>query len=309
MNKELDGIFIIDKPADISSAQALSRVKKKTGVRKAGHTGTLDPFATGVLVCCLNKATRLAHFLMAGPKIYDAELVLGIATDTQDCVGKVVSSGNYSHITEMDIRQAFETYIGMIEQYPPVFSALKSNGVPLYRLARSGNPVQKPARKKMIYANEILTIDLPCITFRVTCSSGTYIRSLCADIGADLGCGGHLKQLRRIESGGFSLDDAVAWEELDRVDGENALRKKIVGMSDALKHMPACVADEALAEKIRHGQHLSGNDLAAERFPSVVAEFYGDYIKIVDGRDSLLAIVQRPLDGDRFDYCCVFSAC
>jgi tRNA pseudouridine55 synthase len=220
----------------------------------------------------------------------------------------VISTGDAQNIAEADIRRAFEVYIGEIEQSPPVFSALKSDGVPLYRLARAGNPIQKPPRKRFIYDSRILAIDLPRIRFQVTCSAGTYIRSLGADIGADLGCGGHLHALRRIGSGGFSLDDALAWEMFEGEGGEDAICAGIIGMADALRCMPACRADESLAEKIRHGKRLSAEDLCVD-YPGGGDAGGGDpHIKIVDGQNSLLAVVKKTPEEGLVDYCCVFSS-
>ncbi len=201
----MHGIFVIDKPENISSAAVVARLKKILGVRKAGHAGTLDPFATGVLVCCVNQATKLARFFLHSNKKYTAVLKLGVETDTQDLTGTVISRCEDINFDEKKIKSVFEKFKGAIEQVPPVYSALKHEGVPLYKLARQGKPVQKPPRPVFISCLNIIEINLPEISFEVSCSGGTYIRTLCADIGAELGCGGHLKELRRTESSGFPL--------------------------------------------------------------------------------------------------------
>ena len=207
-----NGIIIIDKPAGITSAKVVARLKEIVGARKVGHTGTLDPFATGVMICCLNRATRLARFFLSGDKKYKAVLCLGEETDTQDRTGKTISVCKDLEFSDKEIRDVFKEFEGPVAQMPPVFSSLKHKGTPLYKLARQGKPVQKPARQIVIHYLKISDSDLPEIHFEVSCSSGTYIRALCADIGKRLGCGGHLKSLRRIESCGFSIDQALDLE-------------------------------------------------------------------------------------------------
>ncbi len=199
----LNGVLVVDKPAGISSAKAVAIVKRLLGVRKAGHAGTLDPLATGILVCCLNRATRLAYFLLKGAKTYKAVLHLGVETDTQDATGNIITQHRNIIANEAEIRAVIKRFEGKIKQLPPVYSALKHDGVPLYKLARRGKPVQKPAREVFIKKIRIHAIDLPYIRFTVSCSTGVYIRALCADIGTTLGCGGHLKELRRVASSGL----------------------------------------------------------------------------------------------------------
>ena len=168
-----------------------------------------------MLVCCINQATRLAGFLLHGNKKYVAELRLGQETDTQDSTGTVVASAEPGDYSRQAIQAVVESFSGTIEQLPPVYSALKHNGVPLYKLARRGRPVQKPPRQVQIYDIGVQDIDLPYIRFEVSCSAGTYIRTLGADIGKQLGCGGHLSALKRVESSGFGLDQAIALPQLE----------------------------------------------------------------------------------------------
>ncbi len=184
---DLDGILVIDKPANLSSARVVAAVKKALKAGKAGHAGTLDPFAEGVLICCINQATRLAGFLLHGTKKYIAELKLGQETDTQDLTGTVVATANTVDYSPQTIQSVFESFKGSIEQLPPVYSALKHKGVPLYKLARRGQPVQKPPRQVQIYDICVDDVDLPYVRFEVSCSAGTYIRTLGADIGQKAG--------------------------------------------------------------------------------------------------------------------------
>jgi tRNA pseudouridine55 synthase len=258
------GVLVVDKPADITSARAVALLKKMTGAKKAGHAGTLDPFATGILICCLNEATKISGFFLEGDKKYRAKLHLGVSTDTQDFTGKILSTCNKLNFSGEEITAVFNRYKGDIEQIPPVYSALKHKGVPLYRLARKGRPVQKPARKVRINYLKILETNIPEIFFEVSCSGGTYIRTLCADIGRDLGCGGHLKELRRIESCGFSAIESSTMTELEELARQGNIGSRIIKMSDALKNIPGFIADDALIKRISYGNAITDKDISSD---------------------------------------------
>jgi tRNA pseudouridine55 synthase len=298
----ISGILIVDKPAGISSAKAVARVKALLKAEKAGHTGTLDPFATGVLVCCINRATRLAGFFLHGNKKYEAVLRLGIETDTQDSTGNITRVCNGVEFLEKTIQSVFKSYEGTLAQVPPVYSALKYKGIPLYKLARCDKPVQKPARKISIIDLKIKDIHLPTICFDVICSAGTYIRTLCADIGTSLGCGGHLKELRRIESSGFTIKESITLEQLEDLTSKNKSSGQIISMSDALKDFPEHTADKTLANKIKHGQILTKNDIVLETANPPEA-----FMKIVDAEKQLIAVLKNAGDRNKYDYCCVFN--
>ncbi|MBU2521116.1 MAG: tRNA pseudouridine(55) synthase TruB, partial [Proteobacteria bacterium] len=242
MNNELNGVIVIDKPANITSAKVVAIIKKLFRAGKVGHAGTLDPEATGVLLCCVNKATKLAGFFLRGSKKYEAVLHLGVETDTQDAAGKIISTSDRLDFTEKTIQAVFRQFEGTIEQVPPAFSALKHKGIPLYKLARKGEFVTKSPRQIFISYNKILKINMPFITFEVCCSSGTYIRTLCSDIGKELGGGGHLKKLRRIESSGFTINEAVSLSELEQLVLTGTINDRIISMSDALRNMPEYIA-------------------------------------------------------------------
>ena len=303
-----NGIVVLDKPEGLSSAQAVGRIKKMFGARKAGHAGTLDPFATGVLVCMLNQATRLGRFLLVGEKTYEAVLHLGIETDTQDVTGHVVKRHAVDAGIAKHLADTFQRFKGRIDQTPPVFSALKHKGVPLYKLARQGRPVQKPARRVHITAIDITEVALPEVHFQVTCSAGTYIRSLCADIGRELGCGGHLSGLRRTCSSGFGLTSALSLEELEKRVATGKSEQSIISPAAALPEMAARIADEAAADKINKGIRLTGKDLAAPQLqPTHDRGRHGlNLVKIVDSRERLLAVVEYQPHEDGYQYCCVF---
>ncbi len=296
-----NGIIVVDKPANISSAQMVAIIKRVLKAQKLGHAGTLDPFATGVLVCCINKATKLARFFLNGEKKYEAVLHLGVETNTQDSTGTIIKKSNQIEFSEQRIRSAFKQFEGSIEQSPPVFSALKHKGVPLYKHARKGKPIQKPPRRICITVIKVLEIDLPLVTFEVTCSAGTYIRTLSSDVGRSLGCGGHLKALRRIESCGFSLDDALTLGELEALSLSGEIWQRVISMADSLRGMPAVVANENLTQKIGQGYPLKKEYL--KPLPTHSPE---EFIKIINTSNELLAVVKQTNESDDLRYCCVF---
>lgn len=299
---ELNGIVVVDKADGLSSARVVSRIKGLFGARKAGHTGTLDPFATGVLICCINRATRLSQFFLKGDKTYEAVLRLGSATDTQDATGVVTARCPIDRVSEAMVVQTAAQFTGEISQIPPIYSALKHEGTPLYKLARRGKPVEKPARQVRIDRLDILDVDLPDVRFSVSCSSGTYIRTLCADMGRVLGCGGHLKSLRRTTSCGFSIDRAVGLDTLDQLKSQGRLDEAVIGMNDALHFMPGAVAGDALARKILNGRKLSAADFLTRPRTSQQGFF-----KVVDQNGHLIAVLGDSAAAGNYIYCCVFS--
>ncbi|RPH47271.1 MAG: tRNA pseudouridine(55) synthase TruB [Desulfobacteraceae bacterium] len=284
----------------MTSARIVSILKRLSGAKKAGHTGTLDPFATGVLICCINEATKISRFFLGGNKKYRARLCLGAETDTQDFTGKVISACGVFGITDKDIRQAFKKFEGVIEQFPPAFSALKHEGVPLYKLARKGLPVQKPARKIHIFDIKIIETDLPEIVFDVSCSAGTYIRTLCADIGKAFGCGGHLKALRRTESCGFDIREASSIEDLEKLASDGKLSASMISMSDALQDMPFHTADDVLIEKISCGKPITERDIYPEKLNGP-----DNFVKVVNKENELLAVLNKT--GNKYVYSFVIN--
>jgi tRNA pseudouridine55 synthase len=302
MSPELNGIVVVDKPGGISSAGVVARIKALFEARKVGHTGTLDPLATGVLICCLNQATRLSRFFLEGDKVYEAEMVLGTVTDTQDATGTVTQTNPVTDVSVDRIQKTMSRFVGAITQVPPAYSALKHRGMPLYRLARRGVSVEKPARKIRINRLVLHDVRLPTVRFSVSCSAGTYVRTLCDDIGRELGCGGHLKALRRTASCGYCIDDAVDFERLSQCKERGCLEKVVIPMKDALSFMPTTVADDRLAKKISNGMKLSKID-----FP-VLPQVSGQGVfKVVDPQDHLIAVLTGATETGRLNYCCVFS--
>lgn len=305
MQCTLNGVLIVDKPESMTSARLVSKIKRWTHAKKVGHTGVLDPFATGVMICCLNQATRISQFFLNGDKAYEAVLHLGIETDTQDYTGTIISENKTDELTKSDVEKAIHKFKGPLEQLPPVYSALKHNGTPLYKLARRGIPFQKPARKITIYDIKVISVNIPEVRIWVSCSKGTYIRALCSDIGKVLNCGAHLKGLKRVSSCGFSIDQTLSLTELELSASENSLEKSIIPMADALKNIPECVVDDQISEKIRFGKTI---------FKSEIESPYNDAenddnrpVKILDAKRQLLAILTDKKLNPQYNYCCVFN--
>jgi len=291
-----DGVLIVDKPAGMSSGFACRRLQRHFGFRKAGHLGTLDPLATGVLPLCINDGTRLAQFLMHADKEYVATMRLGIVTDTQDSQGRVLSAADVSALTADEVIAACARFQGEQLQVPPMYSALKRRGRPLYELARRGETVERQQRPVTVYALEILAVDLPGVTVRVHCSSGTYVRTLCHDIGQALGCGAHLSALRRTRSGPFAIGDALVLEEALAREAGPVPERCFVAMRDALDGMPEIVLDPDLERRVCNGVQLAGSGLPA---PGTEALALGLRVKLVAQDGRLLGIGEYRTDALR----------
>jgi tRNA pseudouridine55 synthase len=269
-------------------------VKRRFMVKKAGHLGTLDPFATGVLPVILNEATKLVPFLEEESKEYEATLKLGEETNTDDPTGEILSRGAWNEVTSTMIECAFEPFVGLIEQMPPMFSAIKVQGKPLYRLARKGLEVERKKRTVEIFSLQIESISLPLVHFKVSCSKGTYIRTLARDIGRKIGCGGHLIRLRRLRNGPFTLERAVSWNTLTTCSGPRVLQPWLIDMRGALDHLPEIIGDEGLVNKIRFGRQMMVRDL-----PSQALSIFGEreWVKVTSPRDDLVAILRSEIRG------------
>jgi tRNA pseudouridine55 synthase len=209
-----DGILLVDKPAGLTSHDVVDRIRRHFGFKKVGHCGTLDPAATGLLIIVLERATKLQDRLMSADKTYEGVMLLGIATDSQDADGEVVAEKPVPPLTADDLEQVLVKFRGDIQQIPPMVSAIKHKGQPLYKLARKGQTVEREPRNVHIYDLRVLKLDLPRIEFRVACTKGTYVRTLCHDIGEVIGCGAHLAGLRRTRSGDLDVKDAKPLADL-----------------------------------------------------------------------------------------------
>jgi tRNA pseudouridine55 synthase len=246
----LDGVLIIDKPLGPTSFDVVQKVRKLTGTKKAGHTGTLDPMATGVLPICLNDATKIAGYILHADKTYETTLRLGVETDTQDAQGKIIRERPVPELTHARIEEVLKQFRGPLRQIPPMYSAIKVNGQRLYELAREGKEVEREARDVVVHSLELLQFEGTQLSLRVHCSKGFYVRVLGADIGEALGCGAHLTALRRIQSGPFQLQHAVTLEMLQVPEN---WQSKVVGMCAALSELPMLQVTEAEAKKVLHG--------------------------------------------------------
>ena len=214
--KELQesGVLLVDKPTEWTSHDVVNFVRRRFGISKVGHCGTLDPAATGLLILVIERATKLQDRLMSDDKMYEGTMLLGVSTDSQDADGAVIAEKPVPPLTEEDIDQVFAKFRGDLQQVPPMVSAVKHQGTPLYKLARKGKTVEREPRLVHIYDFRVLGLELPRVRLRVACTKGTYVRTLCSDVGDLLGCGAHLYELRRMRSGNFDVKDAHSLETI-----------------------------------------------------------------------------------------------
>jgi tRNA pseudouridine55 synthase len=256
----INGFVVIDKPAGITSHDVVSRVRRILGTRKVGHTGTLDPFATGVLPVAVNDGTKAIPFLDEGVKCYEAVMQLGVATDTLDMTGEVTRKADWLPVTRQKVESVLKQFTGHLSQIPPMYSAIKLDGQPLYKLARQGQVVERTAREIDIHSLELLSFTPPFVSFRVVCSRGTYVRTLADDMGEILGCGGALKELRRIASGPFEISSSVSLEGLEEAAQLGALETLSVSPYAALSHLPDIPLNDAGLALVRHGRSPDWHD-------------------------------------------------
>jgi len=249
------GILLLDKPQGLSSNSALGRAKRVLGIRKAGHTGTLDPLASGLLVLCFGEATKVAGFLLDGDKSYVAEIRLGLTTETDDAEGEVISEQPVPALDPDALERLLDDFRGPIEQIPPMYSALKQNGERLYKMARRGETVERPARAVTIRELSMLECQDDRLIVQVCCSKGTYIRSLARDLGERLRCGAHLAALRRTQSAPYRLSDSITLEELESLSVD-AARARLQSPDSALEHLPSIELQSDESERLQMGQRL-----------------------------------------------------
>ncbi|MGB8167580.1 MAG: tRNA pseudouridine(55) synthase TruB [Chthoniobacteraceae bacterium] len=229
MNQDLDGVLLVDKASGMTSHDVVAIVRRALNTKKVGHCGTLDPLATGLLIIVLGRGTKIQDLLMAEDKEYVGTMTLGTMTDSQDADGQVTETRPVPEYSREQIDAAFAKFHGDFYQMPPMVSAIKQGGVPLYKLARQGKTVEREPRFVHVYGHEIKEVRLPDIDFRVVCSKGFYVRTYAFDIGNELGCGAHLKQLRRTKSGKFNLEPSVTVDELKTLD-PSVIRQRILSL-------------------------------------------------------------------------------
>ena len=285
-----DGILLIDKNEGETSFDVVKRLRKALGLKKVGHAGTLDPFATGLLIALLGQGTKLSSHLMAGDKRYLASIRLGTETDTLDPTGHVVRTKPVPNLKPEDIEKKMLTFVGEIQQTVPAFSAVNIKGKRAYRWAREGIKLDLPKKAVMIRSVETISIEMPVVTIEVVCSRGTYIRSLAADIGNQLGTVAHLSSLRRLSSGPFHVNDSINSKEISIVGSANIIKDNLISLKDSLPDMKEFHVDIKTAEKIRNGCRSRWNEVEGEGFIKLVNE------------ESLVAIVEvNRLSGDDTD--------
>ena len=264
MEYPIDGIILIDKDEGETSYDVVRKVKSSLGggkIQRVGHAGTLDPFATGLLIILLGQGTKLSQHIMSGDKIYLAIMRLGVETDTLDLTGKVVRTSNVPDLKQEYIQDKAKGFIGFIEQVPPIYSAVKYKGTRAYRLARKGVEINLKKKTVTIYSIRIHSVDLPDITMEVKCSSGTYIRKLAADLGRELGSVSHLRSLRRLASGSFEVQNALNSKEISTKYAHCVLLDKLIPLRAALPEMREIEIEDLLAEKVRNGYRPTWEEL------------------------------------------------
>ncbi len=297
----IKGILNINKPEGITSAKAVSKIKENLKLNKAGHTGTLDPFATGILLVCINRATKIAQYLSDLDKEYIGTMVLGISTDTQDLKGKVLKIRNVNQETLNigNLREVFINFQGSIWQKPPMFSAIRHKGLRLYNLARKGIKVDLDSRKIFIHQISILKIKydyFPSITFKVRCSKGTYIRSLCDDIGQKLGCGAFLSQLERTEIGNHNVKQSIDLDKFLSMPIKEQL-KNVLTIDQALNNFNKIILlkDEEIVNRVKNGRPFFESEIS-EIVNKEANSKYNDRFRVSSYDGKLLAIGKKVED-------------
>ena len=251
----MNGIIVLNKQRGKTSHDMVSFLRRLTGIKKIGHTGTLDPDATGVLPMCIGKATKAADMLTDSDKAYRAQFILGATTDTQDASGKILTTSPVN-VTKEDIEKAISKYIGEISQIPPMFSAIKKDGKKLYELARRGISVEREPRKVTIYSIKTVAFKDNAVTIDVECSKGTYIRTLCEDIGNTLGCGAYMNTLIRTKSAGFTLSESYTVEELEKLSASGELEKALLPLDTVFGEYERIDLDEKSACRVKNGVRI-----------------------------------------------------
>jgi len=275
--RPVHGVIVLDKPLGITSNSALQQVKRSLNAQKAGHTGALDPLATGVLPLCFGEATKFSQILLEADKEYVTTACLGVTTSTGDVEGEITSTGPVADdLIRAEMDRLLDKFRGEQKQIPSMYSALKKNGVPLYKLARQGKTVEREARDITISDLQIIGWNLPLIELRVRCSKGTYIRTLVEDIGRALGCGAHVVSLRRIRSGPYLIEQAVAIEQIRSYLNEPESTQLLLSVDSALMHYNKLLLNESQAGSIMRGQTVTLIDLKNPLFMNVPLRLYNN---------------------------------
>ncbi len=256
-NQACSGFLLVDKPSGITSSKLVQSIRKTFSLNKIGHTGTLDPLATGLMVLCVGQATKFSQFLLVKDKSYRVSIKLGVATNTFDAEGLVTSEKAVNHVTRELIEASLTNFQGEIEQIPPMYSAIKKNGVPLYKMARRGLKVDLEPRKVRIYDIKMLGFDGKFLDLKVCCSKGTYIRTIAADLGDVLGCGAHVAELRRLSVGTYDEKDMLAFDELVKLENPDGLADHLLPIASAFKDWSEVLIDPRQARLLKNGAKLA----------------------------------------------------
>ncbi len=288
-----DGVVNIDKPPGWTSHDVVAKIRGLLRLKKVGHAGTLDPEATGVLLICFGKGTKAVPFLMNTEKEYEVVLRLGEETDTEDATGKVVRACEVPAGLDGRIRETLESFVGTYDQIPPMYSAVKVKGVPLYRSARAGKTVERMPRSVTIREIRFNRIEGKDVYFSVVCSKGTYVRTLCADIGAKLGVGGHLLRLRRRRSGRFHVSDAIALSRFLELCSEGAWEREAHSLSDIFTDLPAVRIHDLYRKRVKHGAPFGREGVLEWDFFKK-----GAFLRLVDSEEVVVAVASAILNRD-----------
>ena len=282
------GIINVYKEAGFTSFDVVAKLRGILKIRKIGHTGTLDPDATGVLPICIGKATKICDLLTDRDKTYRAVMRLGIVTDTLDMSGNVLET-NAVNVTEEEVKSAIMSFVGDIMQIPPMYSALKVNGQKLVDLARKGQVVERKPRPVTIYDINVEVVALPLVTFTVSCSKGTYIRTLCDDIGQKLGCGACMESLERIKAAGFTVENAMTLSDIEAIRDAGELDSIILSIDEALKEYPKVVARDGCTKILQNGGKVLAGDL-------IQVDSSADLVRMYMADDTFVGIYERTGD-------------
>jgi tRNA pseudouridine55 synthase len=284
----MDGFLNIHKTAGWTSHDVVAKIRQLLKISKVGHAGTLDPQATGVLPICLGKATKLAEFWLHTEKEYRTVMKLGEVTDTHDASGRILMRKAASAVSRELVEEALGLFVGRIQQIPPMYSAVKMRGQPLYKMARRGEIVDRPSREVQIYAIRLLEKREAEVSFDVVCSRGTYIRSLCADVGEKLGVGAHCLRLERRRYGPFQVEDAVTLEALEAAQKSGDHQRMVHGLGEVLNHLPELILKKERAEKAWHGVPIGDHDIQQ---PAGLFE-KGDLFRVIVPQVGLVALAK-----------------
>ncbi|HEY2745230.1 MAG TPA: tRNA pseudouridine(55) synthase TruB [Polyangia bacterium] len=275
----MNGVVVVDKPGGMTSFDVVAEVRRVLGERRVGHTGTLDPMATGVLPICVGEATKLVPFLVGGDKEYETELRLGVTTDSGDATGTVTSETNAANVSRTDVERALAGFVGALQQRPPMHSAVRVGGRRLYEFARRGIEIERAPRPIVVHAIELVSFAPPALALRVRCGKGTYIRTLATDLGAALGVGAHLTALRRTRVGPFGLEHALPL-------GALAATTPLLSPAEALADHATVPLDAAQVRDVRAGKLRTIAELRAP-------DGAGAHVRLIDGNGTLVAVAAR----------------